>query len=63
MIRMKPHTSFAMLYNSCLYEEHVLKYHCLMLFPDPCFAKECSPSERCIVKSDDKTTCGKFEKL
>jgi hypothetical protein len=49
-------------------EEHMFRYNCLIhynriLFSDPCFAKECSPSERCLVKNDDKTTCGKFDML
>lgn len=30
---------------------------------DPCFAKECLSNERCIVSSDDKTTCGTFHNL
>lgn len=33
----------------------------LSLFLDPCFAKECSQSERCRVNSGDKTTCSKFD--
>jgi hypothetical protein len=66
---MKPHSSVAMLYSRFLYEEEqMFRYNCpihynCILFSDPCFAKDCSPSERCLVKNDDKTTCGKFDML
>ena len=36
-------------------------YFYIYLFSDPCFAKECSQSERCGVTSADKTTCSKFD--
>ena len=50
------------LYDRFLYElNRCYIYLCIYLFSDPCFAKECSQSERCRVTSGDKTTCSKFD--